>query len=59
MEDERHAQAKAHAAATRHGATVAVTEFVPGPSGRRAQVTLVGELPEPTVRRIARSMYHE
>lgn len=59
VEDERHAHAKAEAAATRRGATVAVTEFVPGPSGRRAQVTLVGELPEPTVRRIARSMYHE
>ena len=49
----------AAAAATRQGATVAVTEFVTGPSGRRAQVTLVGELPEPTVRKIARSMYHE
>jgi len=59
VEDERHAQVEAHAAATRRGATVAVTEFVPGPLGRRAQVTLVGELPEPTVRKIARSMYHE
>ena len=57
VEDEP--AARAAAAATRQGATVAVTEFVPGPSGRRAQVTLVGELPEPTVRRIARSMYHE
>lgn len=47
------------AAATRQGATIAVTEFVPGPSGRRVQVTLVGELPEPTVRRIARSIYHD
>ena len=51
--------AGAAAPATRQGATVAVTEFVTGPSGRHAQVTLVGELPEPTVRRIARSMYHE
>ena len=57
VEDEP--SARAAAAATRQGATVAVTEFVPGPSGRRAQVTLVGELPEPTVRKIARSMYHE
>ena len=52
-------KARSAAAATRQGATVAVTEFVLGPSGRRAQVTLVGELPEPTVRRIARSIYHD
>ena len=57
VEDE--ATGRAAMAATRQGATVAVTEFVPGPSGRRAQVTLVGELPESTVRKIARSIYHE
>lgn len=51
--------ASAAAEAIRQGATIAVTEFVPGPSGRRVQVTLVGELPEPTVRKIARSIYHE
>ena len=59
VEDELNAHAQAAAGATRQGATVAVTEFVLGPSGRRAQITLVGELPEPTVRRIARSMYHQ
>ena len=57
VEDEP--SARTAAVATRQGATVAVTEFVLGPSGRRAQVTLVGELPEPTVRRIARSIYHD
>ena len=57
IEDEP--TASAAVAATRQGATVAVTEFVRGPTGRRAQVTLVGELPEPTVRKIARSMFHE
>ncbi len=38
------------------GATVALRESVPGPSGRRVLVTLVGELPEATARRIARSV---
>ena len=59
VEDAPNSGAAVAVVATRRGATVAVTEFVPGPSGRRAQVTLVGELPESTVRKIARSMYHE
>lgn len=41
---------------SRLGATVAMREFVPGPSGQRTMVTLVGELPEATARRIARSV---
>ena len=41
------------------GATVALRESVSGPSGQRTLVTLVGELPEATARRIARSVRYE
>ena len=40
----------------RHGATVAVSDEVPAPGGQWALVTLVGELPEETARRIAASV---
>ena len=40
----------------RHGATLAVSDEVPAPGGQWALVTLVGELPEATARRIAASV---
>ena len=43
---------------TRNGATIAITDAVRGPAGQRSLVTLVGELPEPTARRIARSVFY-
>ncbi|MCY4564251.1 MAG: MucB/RseB C-terminal domain-containing protein [Gammaproteobacteria bacterium] len=42
--------------AVRHGATVAVSDQVPAPGGQWALVTLVGEVPEATARRIAASV---
>ena len=42
--------------AVRHGATVAVSDEVPAPGGQWALVTLVGEVPEATARRIAASV---
>lgn len=40
----------------RHGATVAVSDQVRGPGGRWSLVTLVGEVPEATARRVAASV---
>jgi len=42
----------------RNGATIAVSERVRGANGGHALVTLVGELPEQTARRIARSVFY-
>ncbi len=44
---------------SRNGATVAVTQMAAGPDKRHHLVTLVGELPTPTARRIAESIYYE
>ena len=44
---------------SRNGATVAVTHFVPGPNQKNALVTLVGEVPEDTAWRGAKSIYDQ
>ncbi|MCZ6890493.1 MAG: MucB/RseB C-terminal domain-containing protein [Gammaproteobacteria bacterium] len=44
---------------SRNGATVAVTHLAPGPSDRHHLVTVVGEVPTPTARKIAESIYYE
>lgn len=44
---------------SRNGATVAVTHFVPGPNQKNALVTLVGEVPEDTAWRVAKSIYYQ
>ena len=44
---------------SRDGATVVVTHVVTPPRMERHLVTVVGEVPTPTARRIARSVYHQ
>jgi sigma-E factor negative regulatory protein RseB len=51
-------EAGAASLVSRNGATIAVTHMVDGPEGE-ALVTLVGEVPEATAHRIARSVYFE
>ncbi len=56
---EKMPQAGAGEMMSRDGATVAVTSHVDGPEDRAYLVTVVGEIPEETARRVARSIHFQ